>query len=219
MFTNRREAGVALARKLGIYQGKKNVVVLGIPRGGVVVAAELAQRLHLPLDILVIKKIGAPGQEELAIGAVGTQGHHLNEHAAHLPRAYLQEQIKLKQQEVQERYKLLRGKRKAVPWKGKVVLLTDDGVATGATMIMAIQMLRKQGVKKMHVAVPVAPRGTVQRLKVVADEVICLEQPAFFHAIGEFYKDFKQVEDEEVIKILQEAGKRGKKHSGKSFRP
>ncbi len=206
MFQNRQEAGRMLARILSPYQKKKNTLVVGIPRGGVAVAAEIAQQLQLPLDLLVIKKIGFPGNEELAVGATGLTEYYLNEEFRQNPevtREYLQQQIKKKQQEVKERYALLLGKKKRLSVKGKNVIVVDDGLATGATMILAIQILRKEKPARIIIAIPVGPPETIQRLKLVADEVICLEQPIFFRAIGEFYKDFRQVEEEEVKQLLK----------------
>ncbi len=205
MFQDRKQAGRFLALKLQQYKHKKNVLILGIPRGGVEVAAEMSRELQLPLDIIVVKKIGFPGNEELAIGATGLQEYILNEDlTARVPASYLQEQIKQKQREVKERYILLRGKRSLYSVKGKTVIVVDDGIATGATVKMAVQLLRQQKAKKIIVAIPVGPAESVQQLKKLADGVICLEQPTLFYAIGEFYRSFEQVEEEEVKRLLKE---------------
>lgn len=213
-FRDRKEAGKLLAWALRRYQNSPSVLVLGIPRGGVVVAAEIAKVLHAPLDILVIKKIGFPGNEELALGAVGLKEKYLNQELLHSPevtKRYLENEIRRKQQGVKERYTLLRGQKKMYSVQNKIVMVVDDGLATGATMLMALQILRKQGPKRLVVAVPVAPPKTAQRLQKIADEVICLEQPLFLGAIGQWYKEFEQVEDEEAKRLLEEQWRRERK--------
>ncbi len=206
MFQNRKEAGRMLAGMLSRCRKKKNTLVLGIPRGGVAVAAELARKLGLPLDILVVKKIGFPGNEELAIGAVGLKEQYINEEFRQHPlvsREHFQQEVRQKRLEVKERYAALLGGKKRKPVKGKIVIIVDDGLATGATMVLALQILRKEKPAKIIVAVPVAPPETVQKLASMADEVVCAEQPAFFQAIGEFYKDFRQVEEKEAKRLLR----------------
>lgn len=205
MFKDRKEAGQLLAKQLAQYKGKKDVLVLGIPRGGVQVAYEVSKALNLPLDVLVIKKIGFPGNEELALGAASLDDYYINQGLAQesqISQSYIDAQVKLKQQEVKERYQELRGNKPIYSVKNKTIILIDDGVATGATMIMAIQILKKQAPKKIIVAVPVAPPETVIKLKLIADEVVCLLEPANLMAIGQFYENFEQVETEEVKKCL-----------------
>ncbi len=208
MFQDRTEAGKLLAGRLLKYKDNKDTLVLGIPRGGIICAYEVAKTLHVLLDILVIKKIGFPSNEELALGAAGLNEFHINPNIAISPLVtpeYIAEQIRIKQTEVRKRYLFLRGKAKMPPVANKIIILVDDGLATGATAIMAVQILRKLNAKKIIVAVPVAPPETVQKLKRAADEVICIEQPAYFMAIGEFYRNFDQVEDEEAKKVLDDA--------------
>ncbi len=208
LFKNRKEAGRLLAGKLTKYKKRKNVLVLAIPRGGVVVGDEIAKELQVPLDVVIIKKIGCPGNEELAAGAAGPEGYYLNEEiAGGVPESYLKAQIKLKQKEAGERYEALRGKKKKLSRKNKIIILVDDGIATGSTVMMGMEILKKQGAKKVIVAVPVGPPSTVAKLRRLADEVICLEQPEFFMAIGEFYRDFTPVEDEEARRLLERANK------------
>lgn len=206
LFPNRKEAGRQLAGKLAKYKSRKDALVLAIPRGGVVVGYEIAQELGITLDIIIIRKIGYPGNEELAIGAAGLDDYYLNEETVRqLPEDYVKKEIQRKQNEAREKYELLKGKkgRKGKPKiKNKIIILVDDGVATGATVFMGIKILKKQGAKKVIVAVPVGPPETIAKLRKAADEAICLAQPEYFMALGEFYQDFRPVEDEEVKRLL-----------------
>ncbi|MBI2666394.1 phosphoribosyltransferase [Candidatus Woesearchaeota archaeon] len=203
MFLNRQDAGKKLAQKLLTYKSKKNTLLLGIPRGGVVVAAEVSKELNLPLDVIIIKKLGFPGQEELALGAVGEEGEFINpEVAIDVDREYIKQVIAEKKKEVFFRVELLRGKNKPLSVRGKTVLLIDDGIATGATVLMALEILKKRGAKKIVVAVPVAPKEIIILLKKKADEVVCLEIPEYFGAIGRFYHEFEQASDKECKEIL-----------------
>lgn len=204
MFSDRRDAGKKLALALEKYRGK-DVVVIGIPRGGVVVAWEVAKHLGASLDVVVIKKLGYPGNPELALGAVSPDHHYINpELARTVPRDYIDEELKTKQREALERVEMLKGSRKPVDLSGKTVLVVDDGVATGASMIMALRVIREMRPASIVVAVPVAPPDAVQQLRRHADEVIALLQPTSFFAIGQFYADFTQVEDEEAKRLLRE---------------
>jgi len=215
MFKDREEAGRGLAAKLSSYKGKKDVLVLGIPRGGIATAAEIARELTLPLDIVVVKKIGAPHNEELAVGAVGLNEIYLNVdvvRSSEVSQDYIAKIAKEKQKEVKRRYALLRGKKPMYTVKGKIIILVDDGVATGATMMMAIKIIRQQSPAKIIVAIPVAPPETVRELEKEADTVVCLERPAFFMAIGQFYEQFPQIEDKIAKRMLQEMWR---KFSGK----
>lgn len=205
MFKNRTDAGKQLAQYLLQYKNKKDVLVLGIPRGGVEVAYEVAKKLELPLDILVIKKIGSPDNEEFALGAAGVDSYYINEeYRAGISEEYIKDQIKRKQEEAKKRYTFLRQKKPLLSVKNKIVILIDDGVATGATMVLAVQVLKRQQIKKIIVAVPVAPPEAVQKLKEIADEIVCLSQPRLFMAIGQFYDEFPQVEEEKVKEYLEE---------------
>lgn len=207
MFKNRKEAGLLLAQKLSSYKNKKDAIILAIPRGGVAVAFEVAKQLNLPLDVIVIKKIGFPGNEELALGAAGLDSYYINEELAHsISEGYVREQVKIKQQEVKKRYENLRGKKPMYNVKNKTIVIIDDGIATGATMIMAAKIIKKQFPKKVIIAVPVAPPESIGKLKRVA-EVVCLSQPEFFMSISQFYEQFAQLEDEEARHLLEEANK------------
>jgi putative phosphoribosyl transferase len=207
MFANRIEAGRLLAERLTAYRGKENGLILAIPRGGIPLACEISRKLGLPVDVLVIKKIGVPGNEELAAGATGIDEFILNEAVVSeygVSEAYIQEQVEKKRGEIRERYRLLRGDRPLYSVENRTVILVDDGIATGSTMAMAIRMLQKQAPGEVVLAVPVAPPDTVRRLEKIADHIVCLDQPRHFMAIGQFYEDFTQVRDEEAKEMLDE---------------
>ena len=207
-FKDRDEAGKELARNLLGFKGS-NVVVLGMPRGGVVVAREVAESLGAALDIVVTRKIGAPGEPEFALGAVTQEGDVIvDSRAAESVGAtpeYLQEEARRKKSEVKDRMRSLRGDIPYPSLEGKTVIIVDDGMATGNSMRAAVRSVRKRGPKEIVVAVPVAPREAVAELSREGTRVVCLEQPRFFFAIGEFYKDFAQVEDSEVRGLLDGA--------------
>lgn len=211
-FTDRREAGQRLARELAGYRGE-DVVVLALPRGGVPVAYEVACALGVPLDLLIVRKIGVPGQSELAMGAVVDGPEPIvvrNESIVRLAGVSAEEFDGVCSAELSEierrRSRYLAG-RPAIELAGKVAIIIDDGIATGATIRAAIRGLRKRKPLKIVVAVPVAPPDTVEELAGEADEVVCLEQPRFFQAIGLHYVDFRQTTDEEVIGLLEDARK------------
>ena len=206
MFRNRTHAGQLLAKKLFPFKESGNTLILGIPRGGVKVAYEVAKEFGMKMDVLVVRKLGYPSNEELAIGAVGADEVYLNDQLIRetgLSRTFLDTKIKMKQEEVQRRYELFRGKQKMYSVTGKTVIVIDDGAATGATLVLALRLLRKQRPKQLIVAIPVAPPDTIKKLEREADLVVCLEQPALFSAIGQFYDDFTQVEDYMVKECLK----------------
>jgi predicted phosphoribosyltransferase len=213
LFKNRVEAGRKLAGALVEYKGS-DVVVLGIPRGGVVVANEVAKALGAPLDIVVTRKIEAPGEPEYAIGAVTQEGDVIMDRQAAeslgATQAYLDDQVRKKKEEVKERMQRLRGDASYPELEGKVVLIVDDGIATGSSVGAAVMSVKKRNPKDVVIAVPVAPADSVEMLTEDGTKVICLETPGPFLAIGEFYGDFEQVEDLEVKRILEEnrAGRR-----------
>ncbi len=205
-FQDRIEAGRVLAERLGSYRGK-DVLVLGIPRGGVPVAAEVARRLDADLDVLVARKLGAPGEPELAIGAVTANGgEFVNEEMVGylgVSRAYL-ESVKLEQMaEARRREELFRGNRPVEQIRDRVVILVDDGLATGATMRAAVRSVRKHRPARLLVAVPVGSREACAALRGEVDEVVCPRVPAFFGAVGNFYENFEPTEDSEVESILR----------------
>lgn len=206
VFHDRVDAGKKLADKLSQYRSR-DVVVLAIPRGGVVVGFEVAGDLGAPLSVIIPRKIGAPGNPELAVGAVTEEGDTYIDstivRSLGVTQSYIDE---VKQQEVEEikrRMKTYLGDRQRPEIKGKTVILVDDGIATGATMKAAIRTVRRHDPAEVVVAVPVAPPETVESLKELADSVVCLETPPFFYAIGQFYREFDQVGDAEVIRLLR----------------
>ncbi len=209
IFADRGEAGKKLADAL-INRGcdKVAVVVLGIPRGGVVVADEVAERLHSPLDVIIARKLRAPDQPELAIGAV-ISGDHLtvlNEGLVHMTGAtkiYLDREIAYQRAEIERRMQFYRGERPVTQVAGKTVIVVDDGIATGYTFRAALEGLRRLNPKKLIAAAPVGARDSTEMLQAFADEVICLSTPANFYAVGAWYRDFSQTTDEEVVQILR----------------
>jgi putative phosphoribosyl transferase len=211
-FPNRAEAGRLLAEKLENYVGRSDVVVLGLPRGGVPVAYEVAQRLGAPLDVFVVRKLGVPGFEELAAGAIASGGVRvLNEDVIRaLPNAdQLIESVTQKETvELERREQTYRDGRPAPELRNRVVILVDDGLATGATMRAAVAALRQRGVAKIVVAAPVGAPDTCRELEQEADETICAISPEFFQAVGQYYEDFSQTSDEEVRELLLRAAQR-----------
>ena len=205
-FKNRQHAGQLLAQKLLTYQNNPNTLVLGLPRGGVVTAFEVAQALHLPLDIVVPRKIGAPDNPELAIGAVTEDGTILfdKEIVALLKpsKYYLENTIEQEKKEAKRRLSVYRGNRPPLELKNKVVILIDDGIATGATMRAAIASVKARHAQKIIVAVPVAPQDTTHAIAQEVDEVIMLSQPPDFIAISAYYDYFEQTTDQEVIELM-----------------
>lgn len=206
-FRDRHEAGQLLAKELASLRGRQDLIVLGVPRGGVVVAYEVARALGAPLDVYITRKIGAPYNPELAIGAVASDGtlvldHNLIERIG-VPDSYVQEETARQRQEIKRRLAAYRGSRPEVDVQGKTVILVDDGVATGATILASLRALRARRPAQLILAVPVAPEDTLQVLSAEADRVVCLHAPDLFWAVGAFYVAFDQTSDAEVIQLLQ----------------
>ena len=205
-FRNRREAGRLLAKKLTNYAGRPDVLVLALPRGGVPVAYEVAQALRAPLDLFIVRKLGIPGYEELAMGAVATGGGRvLNEQIVtglRIPDYIIDGVAAQEQQEIARRERLYRGGRPPPDVRGKTIILVDDGLATGATMLAAVKALRQQQPARIVVAVPTAAAETCEQLRKEVDEVICAMTPQPFEAVGRWYEDFTQTTDEEVRDLL-----------------
>lgn len=200
-FFDRRKAGQKLAEELDKLPKIKNGIILALPRGGVVTAAEIATKLNLPLDILVTRKIGAPLNPEYAIAAVSEHEVILSKREKVNP-SYLKEQIKKERQEIQRRMEDYRGNRPYPQLQGKTVILVDDGLATGLTMEVAIREVKSFEPSKIIVAVPVAPPETYEYLKTLADQVIVLNIESMFFAVGQFYESFEQVTDQEVKELF-----------------
>lgn len=207
VFPNRPEAGRRLGVRL-IDRRPERPVVLGLARGGVPVAFEVARTLEAPLDVLVARKLGAPDRPELAIGAIAPGAKYLAQdliHLLHVPRAYIARETAHQEREMDLRLELFREGRPAVRLAGRVAILVDDGIATGATVLAAIHSVRRQGAKRILVATPVCAAQTLPLLREQADEVVCLETPEDFIAVGYWYTDFSQTADEEVISLLRRA--------------
>ena len=200
MLKDRIEAGLLLSEKLKKYQNS-NSVVLAVPRGGVPVAAIIAKSLHLPLDIVLSKKIGHPYNKEFAIGAVSMDSMVIDEHPD-VSKAYIETEIARLRKLMQEKYEIYMGNRTPLEIKGKNVIIVDDGIATGNTLLVSINMLRKRNPAKIIVAVPVIPFDTVPIFKKNTDEFVYLIASKYFMGVGGFYEDFNQVEDAEVIQLL-----------------
>ncbi|MHA1364391.1 MAG: phosphoribosyltransferase [Candidatus Freyarchaeota archaeon] len=208
LFRDRVEAGTKLAKELQAYK-RENPVVLAIPRGGVVVGYEVARELGAPLDIVIPRKIPSPHNPELGVGAVAQDGtviinQQIKEYL-NVSDEYIQEEAERQIREIERRMRTYRGDREPFPVKDRVVILVDDGIATGVTMRAAIRSLRKQTPRKIVVAVPVAPPRTIKKIEEEADEVVCLLAYEPFEAVGQFYMDFRQTTDSEVINLLQKS--------------
>ena len=208
-FLNRTDAGRLLSEKLEKYAGRDGVIVLGLPRGGVPVAYEVAKRLRAPLDVFIVRKLGVPGFEELAAGAIASGGVRvLNEDVVRaIP--YASEAIEAvtarETAELQRREQTYRDGRAAPELRDKIAIMVDDGLATGATMRAAVKALRQRGAAKIVVAVPVGPPDTCHEISKEADETICLSTPPFFQAVGQYYDDFSQTSDDDVRELLTRA--------------
>lgn len=206
LFHDRRDAGKQLAVRLQGYKNQKEAIVLGLARGGMVTADEVASALGLPLNVVVVRKIGAPNNEELALGAIAEIGEGVfNEQLIGLlgvSPSYLQREVARQKKILAERLALYRGKAPAPDLKGKTVILVDDGIATGASMRVAIESLLSAEIEKLVLAVPVAAPDSLRKLESLVDEVVCLSKPTFFEAVGAFYRVFDQVSDDEIIALL-----------------
>ena len=207
LFQDRREAGRLLARELGQYAGKK-AVVLGIPRGGVAIARELADIIDAELDVVLAHKLRTPGHAELALGSLTEEGKiFLNDDVVQelaVSDAYIQEEKRQQMAELKRRSEFIREVRPKIPLKGRIAIVTDDGVATGATTEAALWAVRLEKPQKLIAALPVGPEHTIKQLAKSVDEMLCLATPPFFAAVGQFYQHFEPVEDKDVIRMLQE---------------
>jgi putative phosphoribosyl transferase len=205
-FANRADAGRRLARHLDAYAGRSDVIVLGLPRGGVPVAAEVARHLKVPLDVFLVRKLGVPSHPELAMGAIAEGGvevldERLIEHLG-IPRASVDEIAVRERRELDRRHRQYRGARGLPDIAGRTIIVVDDGLATGATMEAAIVALRQLGPAGVIVAAPVGAPETCRRLRQHADRVVCVATPSDLGAVGQWYDDFTQTTDEEVRQLL-----------------
>jgi len=211
LFRDRSDAGRELARELMAYANRDDVLVLALPRGGVPVAFEVAQALHAPLDVFIVRKLGVPGHEELAMGALATGGVRvLNDDV--VDRLGISERVidmvtAEEEQELRRREQLYRGDRPPIDVRGKTVILVDDGLATGSTMRAAVAALRRQGPARIIVAVPVGAADTCDDFRREADDAVCARTPEPFYAVGLWYENFSQTTDEEVRELLQRAAR------------
>lgn len=205
MFKNRELAGVLLASKLLSYSNFNDVIVVALPRGGVPVGFEVAKKLHVPLDIFFVKKIPSPYNKEVAVGSVTETGYYyVDNYAKRMLRisdVYIEKNVQDILEKMHEKRELYG--TTSLSYNDKTIIIVDDGIATGASMLLAIEALKKEGAKKLIVATPIAPFEIVEKLKVQSDEVVVLEIPKNFQAVGQFYEDFHQLNDQEVIDILQ----------------
>ena len=207
-FRDRREAGRFLAGRLMAYAGKPDVLVLALPRGGVPVAFEVARALHAPLDVFIVRKLGVPEHEELAFGAIASGGVRvLNEmvNVLDLSHDTIEAVITREEQELERRERIYRGDRPAPDVRGHTIVLVDDGLATGSSMRAAVAALRQEGPRRIIIAVPVAAPETCDALQDEADEIVCVQKPKSFYAVGFWYNDFSQTPDEEVHDLLEQA--------------
>jgi putative phosphoribosyl transferase len=208
-FRDRRAAGKVLAQKLAVYAGRSDVIVLALPRGGVPVGYEVALALNAPLDICLVRKLGLPEHEELAIGAIASGGIRvLNEdiiHALNIPEEMIQLVTRQELQELQRREQSYRGGRPPPEVQDRTVILVDDGLATGASMRAAVTGLRSQHPARIVIAVPAAAPETCNAFKFEVDEMVCVITPEPFYGVGRWYEDFRQITDEEVRAFLEEA--------------
>ncbi len=201
------EAGKELAKQLASYQDSKDAIAVGLARGGVVVAVALARALNISLDVIVVRKIGAPDNPELALGAIAEKGRGaFNDELIALlgvSKEYIKKETERQREIVKMRKELYLQGRKNQDFTGKTVLLVDDGIATGASMKVAIESVKEQNAGKIVVATPVAPPEARQAIALLVDEVVCLSEPSRFPAVGAFYKEFGQVSDEEIINLIR----------------
>lgn len=206
-FKNRTEAGQKLIPKLEDYKGNPDAVIIALPRGGVVLGYELAKGLNLPLDLVVPRKIGAPENEEFAIGAIAEDGEAFLDsriiNSYGIQDSYIQGAIEKEKKEAARRLKVYREDLPPRDLKDKICIIVDDGIATGRTLRAAIATVKKEGAKRIVVAVPVSARDSLEKIQEEVNEVVCLHAPLFFGAVGKFYSEFPQNTDQEIIKLMK----------------
>lgn len=210
-FQDRYEAGRRLAEALGSYAGRSDVLVVALPRGGVPVGYEVARALGAPLDVMQVRKLGVPGHEELAMGAIASGGVRIVSEdvveALRIPERVIATVAAAETQELERRERIYREGRLFPELRGRTVILVDDGLATGSTMRAAAAALRSMGAARLVAAVPVAPKESCAALRETVDDVVCATMPDRFMAVGEWYEDFSQTSDEEVSELLRRGGR------------
>jgi putative phosphoribosyl transferase len=208
-FNNRLQAGALLAQRLRAFYQHSNVIVLALPRGGVPVASSIAKVLEVPLDVILVRKLGVPGHEEYAMGAIAHGGLCILQHevleALEIPTSVVENMAQRALVEIDRQERLYRSNQPPVLVRDRIVILVDDGMATGSSMLIAVKTLRKMMPARIIVATPVAPPETCQKLRSEVDELICLSTPDPFYAVGLWYEDFEQTTDGEVIRLLEES--------------
>src|SRR5882762_2873402 len=209
LFRDRADAGRQLLAKLGAYKGRRDALVLGLPRGGIPVAYEVARGLGAPLDVFVVRELGVPGQEELAMGAIATGGVRIVNRDVvdylHIPPDVVDRAAAEEARELERRERSYRGERPEPRVEGQTVILVDDGLATGSTMRAAVAALRQQGPARIIVAVPVSAPQTCDEYRMGVDEIVCATTPEPFYGVGRWYRDFSQTTDDEVRELLEKA--------------
>ena len=219
-FRDRKYAGRALAKRLGLFAGRRDVTVLALPRGGTPVAYEVAKALHAPLDVLVVRKLGVPWNPEFAMGAIASGGERLIDdmlvRELGISTRDVEEVASNEAYELERRERVYRGGRPAPDLGGRTVILVDDGLATGSTMRVAVRAVRRQSPARVVVAAPVAAPEACELLRGEADEVVCAEMPDPFLGVGRWYLDFSQTSDEEVCHLLDDANRHSPRHSPRS---
>jgi putative phosphoribosyl transferase len=207
VFADRYDAALKLIPRLEKYCSERGAV-MAVPRGGIPIGYEIAKHFNMPLELLMTKKIGHPSNPEFAIGAVGLEDQ-LVDFGTGVPLKYIEDQVKEIRKSLKERYARFKGDNPVMDFENKLVIITDDGIATGNTILGSIRMMRQRHPKKIVVAVPVAPAETSARMRKYVDDFICLHEPEYFAGVGQYYMDFSEVSDEEVISLLREANRFG----------
>ena len=212
LFVDRQDAGRQLAERLAFLKNEQNVIVLGIPRGGVVVAAEVTRALNAPLDVFLAHKLGAPSNSELAIGAITSDGEifldDLLVRELRISKKDIEREAEYQRKEIERRMQVYRQDRLPLDVKNKTVVLIDDGIATGSTVLASLRALRQQNPARLILAIPVGPAVTINRLSSECDQVVVISTPEPFYAVGAFYERFEQTGDQEVIELLNQETRR-----------